>query len=321
MGLFGRLLKREPLARIREGLKLKDIPGAWVADQWVPEWSVVRTWVDQNKPVDQHKEAWRALTGSWLNNLADDLGAPYACYTSENFQVLCPFDDKKAKPDRDFLEMARERLLESFGLQTLPEAPGPVVVLVFYDREEYLSYVSSFGEPPELTDNACGVLLEGGYPHIAIYDPDKLRKETTLAKELMRNLLCHLPVPVWLKEGITRLAPTEMGLGLVLNQMKEIRIAEEAIRECWRQNSIQQFWSGSAFTLPDQRKKRAFQLAEILTRSLLLDPKARNHFGAFVVASHRDDAGEAAAIQHLGAGLGHWAGEFLGPGEWAPTAK
>ena len=321
MGLFGRLLKREtpPPARLPQGLSLEEIPSAWGDDHWVPNWPAVRTWLSQNKPAEQHKEAWRAITSSWLNDLADDLGPPYACYATENFRILCPVDEKKARTHQDFLELAHKRLIESFGLQSLPEAPGPVVVMILYDREEYLTYVSNFGDPPDHLDNACGAFLEGGYSHIAVYDPDRERTDITLTKDLMRNLLSHRPRPIWLREGLARLSPTELGMGLVFNQWKEIRLAEEGIRECWQKNDIQQFWSGSAFSSPEQiKKKRAHQLAEILTRTLFLDPKAKVNFGAFVAEANRDDGGESASSEHLGAGLGHWVGEFLGPGEWAP---
>ena len=318
MSLLGRLLKRETPApeRTQPEFGLDDIPSAWDDGGWAPNWSIIQTWLDQNKPFEQHGQAWWALTGSWLSNLAADLGAPYACYATENFRILCPYDQAKAKPHLDFLEDARKRLADSLGLRAALDNTRPVVVIIFYDREEYLAYLSTFREMEP--NDSCGAFFRGGYPHIALHDDEKLRMQITLTREMTSNLIAHLPLPLWLSAGLARLSSAELGLGLVFNQMKEIRLAEDPIRECWQRNGLLQFWSGSAFSLPDQRQKRAYQLSEILTRTLLVDAKARVNFAAFVAAAHQDDGGEAAALQHLGASLGHWAGEFLGPGEWAP---
>ena len=307
--------KPAPVPRRHLELSLKDIPTAWRAGGWVPNWSAIHLWLSKNLPQDEHSDAWWALTGSWLNNLQADLGSPYSTFASEHFRVLCPYAHKKATRHQKFLESARSRLARMLGSVAWLQGSGPHVVLFFYDSEEYLTYLANFGGPRE-EGGSCGVFIRAGYHHIALHDDPIWRMEATLAHELTHNLLARLPIPAWLNEGLAQLAPEE--LGLTANQMKEIVQEQEQIRECWQRNNLKQFWSGRAFSLSDQRQKRAYQLAEVLTRILLQSPQAKTGFANFVAEADQQDAGESAARQHLGSSLGDWVGQFLGPGEWAP---
>jgi len=54
---------------------------------------------------------------------------------------------------------------------------------------------------------------------------------------------------------------------------------------------------------------------------LLSERGETNAFHAFLEAAHRDDAGQTAALDILGADLGELAGTFLGEGNWRPQRK
>jgi hypothetical protein len=307
--LFSKAPAVSPLAELR--LAADDIPGFWRGG-WTPDWRKVQVFLEKS---DRERGAW-AVTGSWLDRLQADLGGPYRTLAGRHFRLLCPFEEKKARRMLAFLELARERLLRMLGDAAQPP-PGPHVLLVYYDKQEYLSYHANYGAARE-QGQSVGVFIGSGYPHIASFAAPMANMEITLAHELTHNLVHHLPLPLWLNEGLAQLAPEQMGLSR--SQMAEIAQESEQIRQCWQRNSLQQFWSGKSFSAPDDRQKRCYQLAEILTRILLTSKEAKSGFAAFVSEAQAKDSGDGAARQHLNRGLGEWVAQFLGPGEWSPKS-
>ncbi|CAM9971309.1 unnamed protein product [Phaeothamnion confervicola] len=312
--LFGTASAPEPRQLLP--LTLQDIPGTWRSGGWTPRWENVKSHIQKNYSEEQRDDAYWAVATSWLNNLQKDLGSPYSVLSSEHFLLLSPYPAKKAERQIKFLELLRSRLCKYLGSQDELESGRPYVVLFFYDSQEFVAYLSHFGTQMEQGGGSCGTFISRGYPHIAIYDERIELVENSLAHDLTLNLLSNYPLPQWLLQGLAQLAPQELALsGSTLSTIKE---EQDQIREAWKPNVIKQFWSGTAFSPGDKRHKRAFQLAEVLTRILYSEPGLKKSLPVFISKANRQDCGESAAVEYLGAGLGSWVGQFLGEGEWGP---
>ena len=147
-----------------------------------------------------------------------------------------------------------------------------------------------------------------------------------LAHELTHAALSHLRLPQWIEEGLAQIAEHDVtGEGLSFD-FRRVRKQKEH----WRTCGLNLFWSGEAFHSSDESQEFGYQFAEILVRLLLEDFRPR-WFGfdqrpleslmAFLKSARQEDAGQAAAQEHLGMTLGQLAARSLGPGSWEPPAE
>lgn len=127
---------------------------------------------------------------------------------------------------------------------------------------------------------------------------DDLRAvEPVIAHEMTHGCLGHLPIPAWLNEGIAvnteqRLCPA---------RLPDPREMQQRHRAFWGPAKVQQFWSGQSFLRPDEGNELSYDLARILVAQFSAD---WDRFRPFVLAATFDDAGAAAAREHLGLALG-----------------
>jgi hypothetical protein len=88
-------------------------------------------------------------------------------------------------------------------------------------------------------------------------------------------------------------------------------------RAFWGEAEVQEFWSGRSFLRPDDGNLLSYDLAQLLVEQFSGDWDA---FRAFVLAARLDDAGAAAATQHLGIDLGVALAAVLDR-PWTPAAE
>jgi hypothetical protein len=129
-------------------------------------------------------------------------------------------------------------------------------------------------------------------------------------------MLRHLPLPLWLNEGVTQVVED-----LVLESSNFFINREqlERHRAYWNKDSIHTFWSGDSFDAADDGQHLSYSLAEVLIRNLMSDfPKS---LLKFVTTAHYNDAGEEALRLTCGVGLAERVAQFLGPGNWQPRSS
>jgi tetratricopeptide (TPR) repeat protein len=277
-----------------------------------PKWKVVRQWVEKQGGRDNCPEAWSAFVGYWLARLKEVLGREYRRFESKHFQLLSGLSRDEARALLDFSEMARKTILDALSGAACDPPSGKYVVLACACLESYYRYISHY-YPPGKYGGSGGIFLGGDCAHFVLTPGDLVRSQRVVAHELTHACLSHLPLPLWLNEGVTTIMEKTIFRETSIVVTHELA---ECHQKSWTSETVQAFWSGGSFHSPDSWQEMSYDLAEILVRNLLSDH--RDRFLDFLCGAHHADAGESAAEEILGVSLSEYAAMFLGEGEWAP---
>jgi len=156
----------------------------------------------------------------------------------------------------------------------------------------------------------------GGYPHFVFPHYDQFHDlERVMSHELTHALVSHLPLPLWLNEGIA--VTMEEAIAGGMHARRTVELLDQH-PDFWNEETMQEFWSGASFSRPDEGNGLSYGLAHLLTANLAHD---FDRFRGFALAAHAADAGESAAREHLGISLGHMVGALLGEGDWEPQPE
>ncbi len=298
-------MKRGDLPGLRGAFKLTEgIPH--------PNWKAIRKWVEAQKEARDGAEAWPSFIDLWLCRLKEALGRRYRIYHSERFHLLSAQSKDDARALLDFMEMARTKILEALAGAALESPSGEYVVLASASINTYYRYISHYF-PAGRFGGSAGVFLGGDCRHFALTPGDLVPCQYVVAHELTHAYLAHLPLPLWVNEGVT----TIMGKDVFESSSHGVtRELAERHGKFWREQGLQGFWSGKAFYRPDEGQELSYSLAEIMVRNLVSDH--RDRFLGFLRDAHYGDYGESAAEQILKTNLSDYAAMFLGEGDWAP---
>ena len=280
------------------------------------DWPRLREQCPAAAEMDQSTQR---LTAAWL----DALIAHRACgarWTAGPRFHLAEFPaDARATAAVRFAEAHYAALLRYLdGIAKPLQTAMPLLVFAQYD--DFLSYHAAFDVAPEGVveedddselATAGGMFVDVGVPHILLPVNDEM--EDTLAHELVHALVAHLPLPMWLNEGLA-VAMEDLSMhGSSLPTIDDI--AEHRAR--WTSATIQDFWSGASFRDPEWQRL-SYQLAHGLLTTLARDyPR----LVALTSSAHRDDAGASACRAVYGQDLGKLPQAMLGLGDWAPRGQ
>jgi hypothetical protein len=280
-----------------------------------PDWAAIREFINKNAAADSIESAWQEITREWLRRVADRLGGKYTVAESACFHLLSELEGRPQKNLLAFLETTRARMVGQLGDDITKKGHGKHVVLRISSEQDFYQYLSFFYPDGEHA-GASGVLLRGGYLHIAYYsDGVSNADRAILVHELTHNLLVRLPLPSWLNEALA------MAFEVDITQRGRPpldRDLAERHRSYWNAETIQEFWSGISFHKVDSQEL-AYSLAQILLNLIATELRPpQKIFREFVLHAHYKDAGHAAANEYLDLDLGNLVSAFLGPGEWSP---
>jgi len=282
----------------------------------VPDWDRAAEWmqlyVDE---ADQHR-VWTELALQWLDLMNERFENRYQILETPHFLLFGFPEEIRLQSLGRFAEGCRRDLLRSLPGMAKFTAPGKTPILIFSGNDSYYAHVSDYHADGEY-GGSSGMHFPSRYDHIALLKLYNLDLFPSLAHELTHVSLSHLELPLWLEEGLTQLFEHDLGNKPFALDPKEV--SEQKIY--WRQEGLEQFWSGIGFSSPGDVQKYSYQLAEILLRLLLTDYQPR-WFGFdkspqqalinFLLHAKRDDAGEAAAREYLGLSLANIAAKSLG---------
>lgn len=294
---------------------LTPIPGAIEMRESLPRpnWNAIANWLESNVEPDSFHETWASIARDWLGRLAQSLPSGYAVHESSEFLLLTA-DPLFAKQVLRLCEHARRTILQTLDGVACEEGLGKYVVLLFADAESYYDYVTDFYPDEGEFALSGGIFLNDGYGHIAMIPYNLNDCERTIAHELNHAVLRHLPLPLWLNEGVTQfMEDMVVGSSQFMIDLEIVR----RHRSYWNDETIHQFWSGDSFHSPDGQEL-SYHLSQVLFRNLISDfPKKVK---AVLNNANSVDAGNAAFIDACQVTLADRVSQFLGPGDWTPRS-
>jgi hypothetical protein len=279
-----------------------------------PDWNIIESSIGKNLNHEELNNAWSNECLKWLQSIAAEYGSDYRIIETENFSLLTNENERYTKLFSNFLERTLKRILQTLKGIASDEGYGKHVALIFHNIEKYYEYVSMFFPEEGEFGLSSGMYINEGYGHFAFPTQDINFAEPIAVHELTHACLAHLPIPVWLNEGIAVLMEEALaGHQLILDKDTVLRH-----QNYWNEDSIQSFWSGESFYASDEGQELSYNLAHVLIRSLSQNYPA---FVAFCNNAHFEDAGESASVEHLGMSLAQVAGSLLGNQNWKPREQ
>ena len=283
----------------------------------IMDWAAAGRWADALAEEEQ-APAWRAIERAWLLHLRDALGAGFQLLESDNCLLLAAVEEHVAHATLAFMERTRKRVVRTLDGIARVTPEGKDILVVFDDEDSYYRYVShAYPDGGEFASSG-GMYIDGGCGHFVTVRRDLGAIEPVIAHEMTHGCLAHLPIPLWLNEGLA--VNTEQRLTGVQPALFSARDMHDKHCAFWGAAEIQEFWSGWSFQRIDDGNLLSYDLARILVAYLGKDWAS---FRRFVLAANAADGGAAAASEHLGADLGELVCALLGqahsPG-WSPAA-
>ena len=191
---------------------------------------------------------------------------------------------------------------------------GPPVV----ESEQVNERLDAFDPDGGEYSFSSGTYIGSGLPHFVTAKGEMRSLEPVVAHELSHACLAHLPLPLWLNEGLA--VNTERRLCGGANRFTPLEMHRKHAA-FWDDGKIQEFWSGTSFRRADDGNMLSYDLGRILVEQLSRGDWRR--FAGFVNAAHHEDAGAAAAACELDVDLGASVAAWVGRSgaNWAPDPK
>lgn len=279
----------------------------------------IADWLDNKVPKEERHSAANALGWRWLRFLVPAMSEPHALSESPNFYLLTVPNAEEVRRLLRFLEETREKLFRSLASAAPPRERPKHLVIICGDKLDYdeFSALEHPGRGGELADSS-GVFVGKGLPHIALSSALLNDIHAILVHELVHDCISHLPLPLWLNEGITQLLEYQLvsWRPFVLD-----RETMEKHKAHWNAETIQLFWSGRSFFNPGDSQFLSYNLSVVLARKIMTNvARGQSDFWSFVRQARPSDAGDAAMRAQFGVGVEELVEDFLGPGAWRPAS-
>lgn len=279
-----------------------------------PDWDATAV---HNGVLDETShEAWTAAARQWLERMAAKVGDDACLRESREFLLLSTLPDDEAAVFLRYCESVRARILAWLDGIAVPSTSGKHVVVVLDEQDAYYDYISNYDSGGGEYALSSGSFIHAGYGHFLLWRGELDAMEPTVAHELTHCLVSHLPLPLWLNEGIAVNTERRAFPQLAHPNAQQYFPHEMAAKHAafWNRETIQAFWSGDAFFRPDDGSMLAYDLAAKITALAAHDFDV---FRRFVLRAQAADAGMDAANE-LGYPLEHLIEAVLGEGEWRP---
>lgn len=277
-----------------------------------PDWEVIAAWVDAHVSIDLQDATWTQIARDWMMRLAHSLEPGYAVHESPNFLLLA---DHSIETEHvlDHAERARSAILHLLGEVASDKGFGKQVILMFAAADFYYDYIADFYPEEGEFALSSGVFLDRGYGHFATGPTAGDDCDRVIAHEMTHALVRHLPLPLWLNEGLAQFIEDTVVEWSSFSIDREIRRRHQ---EYWNEPTIHSFWSGASFHSPDDGQELSYHLSQVLFRNLLSDYPLR--VKSIINHASYSDGGNRAFVDFCHESLQERAEQFLGKGPWAP---
>ena len=200
----------------------------------------------------------------------------------------------------DLMERTLGRVVKLLdGIARIPPL-GKDLLVVFDDDESYYRYVSCYYPDAGEFAFSGGMHIDAGCSHYVTVKNDLRAIEPVIAHEMTHGCVGHLPLPVWLNEGLAVNTEHRLAGARSTHTQQQLRSKHLVF---WGAHEIQEFWSGKSFLRTDDGNLLSYDLARLLVEQLA---KNWESFAPFVLAADQVDAGAAAARLHFDVDLGEF---------------
>jgi hypothetical protein len=263
------------------------------------DWDAVYSWLDATEDEAIKAEAWGRMERAWLTHMREALGRDYRLMESDQSIVLSSLTSSSAKAMLAYMERTHQRILQILeGVAELPKW-GKDILIVFDDDDAYYRYASRYYPDAGEFAFSSGMYINSGCGHYITMKADLSSVEPVIAHESTHGCLGHLPLPLWLNEGLAVNMEARL-TGKLYSEWTPEQLRHKHLN-FWGTQEVQQFWSGESFGRTDDGNRLSYDLARILVEQFSTD---WDSFKAFVLAAHARDAGAEAASLYLGVDLG-----------------
>ncbi len=277
-----------------------------------PDWNEIALKIgDDLEPAELNVE-WRRACDNWLLSVANEFEGSYRIESSENFSILSNENERYVNVFTSFLEQTLKKILKTLNGIASDEGFGNHVAIIFENIDDYYKYVGMFYPDEGEFGLSSGMYINEGYGHFVFPSQEVSYAEPIAVHELTHACLAHLPIPVWLNEGLAvSMEEALAGIGLYVDADLIARHKSH-----WNSETIQNFWSGDGFYASSEEQELSYNLAHILVKNLC---EKFDIFIGFTNNANFEDAGESAAKEFLGVSLSDVIVAFLGEGNWTPS--
>ncbi|QJR10780.1 hypothetical protein DSM104443_01849 [Usitatibacter rugosus] len=268
-------------------------------------WPDVHEWI---APLDEagRNAAWEACNLGWLLHLRDALGEGYHVTRSPAALVMSSMPPADLKSVHGLVGLIAQRIPKVLVGIVEPPDDGREVLVVFDDQDTYYRYASMFDPEGGEYAFSSGRYIGGWASYFMTTRDDPHAVEPVIAHEMTHAFLSHLPLPLWLNEGLA--VNTEARLSRPMGRQFTPQEMHAKHQRFWGPDEMQQLWSGTSFRRPDEGNMLSYDLARILVDKMSADWE---RFAAFALEADWSDGGAAAALKHYGIGLGQVASVLL----------
>jgi hypothetical protein len=276
-----------------------------------PDWDELDKNLDSDLSPDELNVYWTNESKNWLKALICHYGSDYRIEESENFFIVSNESNRYIELFSNYIERTLKRIMFTLKGIASDEGYGKHVVIIFKCSEDYYNYLEVM--IPEGVDIgfSSGTFINNGYGHFVFPSQNIEISEPIAVHELTHSCLAHLPIPLWLNEGLAVLME-ELLAGQDFYFDTEILNEHKSY---WNNETIQGFWSGESFHSNDESQELSYHLAHLIVRNI---SKNYSSFTKFVNLANFEDAGDKIALECFGFTLDEIVGSFLGGGDWGP---
>ena len=262
-----------------------------------PDWNEVAKSVEHITDPVQLDQFWTEQCNGWLLDLKEQLGFGYQIIKSDNFQVVTSQSDRYNTLLINSLERTLKRILQALPGIASDQGFGSHVALVIENQEKYYDYIAAYHPDEGEFGLSSGIFIDEGYGHFVFPVQEITYAEPIAVHELTHALLAHLPIPLWLNEGLA-VSMEEFLADQIPPMLDHKQMALHA--SYWNEDRIAAFWKGDSFSYSDEGQDLSYELAYILVKKLTGNMK---QFAEFVNIANGEDGGFAAANKVWGISL------------------
>src|SRR5689334_22167942 len=166
------------------------------------DWTAVREWIGTTDAPELQSRAWAACECAWLLHMRDALGREYGLLESDGAALLSSLESNVAKATLEYIDRTRRRILRVLDGIAQVAPWGKDLLIVFDDEETYYRYVSYYYDEDGEFATSAGMHICAGCSHFVTRKGDLSAIEPVIAHEMTHGCVAHLPLPLWLNEGI-----------------------------------------------------------------------------------------------------------------------